>query len=186
MPIDIKIGLLIVGLASGAYMFFMLLWSVLKPEKRIWPPRNATLAIKFRVWFLTILIFASAFLLGTLDWNSFNWPSLLRWSIGLPLIVIGNLIVWRGVNKIGIAATSGEATGLVTDGLYSWSRNPQYAADIAILFGWAVLSASLWALPVLVVGLAVLLIAPFAEEPWLEETYEAQYRDYMQSVRRYI
>ena len=63
-----------------------------------------------------------------------------------------------------MAATSGEASGLKTDGLYSWSRNPQYVADILILIGWGILAASLWSLPVLAIGLAVLLVAPFAEQ----------------------
>ena len=85
-----------------------------------------------------------------------------------------------------MAATSGEATGLKTDGLYSWSRNPQYMADVIILIGWGVLTASLWALPVLSIGLAVLLVAPFAEEPWLQEKYGAPYREYKFNVRRYL
>ena len=85
-----------------------------------------------------------------------------------------------------MAATSGDATGLVTNGLYRWSRNPQYVADMAILIGWAILSASLWALPVLAIGIAVLAIAPLAEEPWLEEVYGEQYRIYKQTVRRFI
>lgn len=186
MPIDLKIVVLAVGLAAGGYMFSMLLWSYVYPQRRVWPPKKATAAIKFRVWFMTITIFAAAFVLGLLDWNHFDWPPIVRWSIGLSFILIGNLVVWRGVLKIGMAATSGEATGLVTSGLYRWSRNPQYVADMAILIGWGVLSASLWTFPVLAVGLAVLAIAPLAEESWLEEVYGEKYRNYKQSVRRFI
>ncbi len=184
--IELHILVLLVGVAAGAYMFGMLLWSIAQPQKRMWPPVEATTAVKLHVWFMTTLIFASAFVLGILDWNRFNWPAPLRWTIGLPLILIGNLIVWRGVLKIGMAATSGEATGLVRTGLYRWSRNPQYAADIAILMGWGVLSASMWVLPVLGIGIAVLAIAPLAEEPWLEEVYGEEYRNYRTSVRRFI
>lgn len=167
-------------------MLGILLWSVAHPERRIWPPENATTAIKIRVWLMTILIFIAAFVLGVLDWNSFDWPAYLKWGFGLPLIIIGNLVVWRGVHKIGMAATSGEATGLITDGLYNWSRNPQYVADIIILVGWCILVASLWAFPVLAIGLAVLLVAPLAEESWLEEIYGQTYRDYKSRVRRYL
>ena len=59
-------------------------------------------------------------------------------------------------------------------------------ADIAILIGWGVLAASLWILPVLAIGLAVLLLAPFSEEPWLEENYGDPYRVYKSKVRRYF
>ena len=186
MQIEFRTIILAVGIAAGVYMLVMLLWSIARPGQRVWPPDKATAAIKFRVWFITVSIFAAAFFLGLLDWNRFDWPASIRWGIGLPLILIGNTIVWRGVHKIGMAATSGEASGLKTDGLYSWSRNPQYVADILILIGWSVLAASLWALPVLAIGLAVLLIAPLAEEPWLEERYGEPYRFYKSKVRRYL
>ena len=186
MPIEPRLLILAVGMMAGAYMLGMLFWSIIRPERRVWPPDHPTAAIKFRVWFMTVLIFAAAFFLGVQDWNYFDWPASIRWGIGLPLIIIGNIIVWRGVLKIGMAATSGVATGLITDGLYRWPRNPQYVADIVILIGWGILAASLWTLPVLVVGLAVLLIAPLAEEPWLEEIYGRSYRDYKSKVRRYL
>ena len=186
MSIEPIILILIIGMMAGAYMLGMLLWSVVYPKRRVWPPDNATRAIKFRVWFMTVTIFAAAFFLGVMDWNSFNWPASIRWSIGLPFIIIGNVVVWRGVHKIGMAATSGEASGLKIDGLYSWSRNPQYVADIIILIGWGILAASLWTLPVLAIGLVVLLVAPFAEEPWLEASYGENYRVYRSKVRRYI
>ena len=85
-----------------------------------------------------------------------------------------------------MAATSGEATALFTNGLYRWSRNPQYVADMAILIGWGILSASIWTLPVLAIGFALLAIAPLAEEPWLEEIYGEKYRSYKKKVGRYM
>lgn len=186
MPIDLRILILAIGFAAAAYMLGMLLWSIVRPEQRIWPPQHATTGIKLRVWTITTAIFAAAFLLGLMDWNRLGWPASLRWGIGLPLVILGNIAVWWGVSKIGYAATSGEASGLKTDGLYAWSRNPQYVADIAILIGWCILAASLWALPVLTLGFAVLVIAPFAEEPWLEERYGVAYREYRSKVRRYF
>jgi len=186
MPIETYYFALTVGLLAGAYMLGMLLWSIAYPQRRVWPPEKATTGLKIRVWLMTTLIFAAAFMLGLMDWNRLDWPAFIRWGIGLPLIIIGNVIVWRGVSKIGMKATSGEATGLKTDGLYSWSRNPQYVADITILVGWVVLSASLWAMPVLILGLFVLLVAPIAEEPWLQQRYGAAYQNYKRSVRRYL
>lgn len=91
-----------------------------------------------------------------------------------------------GVRKIGFGATSGEVAELKTDGLYRYSRNPQYVADMAILTGWAMLSASGWAACIAAVGVMVLAVAPLAEEPWLEDTYGADYRTYKTKVRRYI
>lgn len=186
MAIDPKVLVLTVGLLSGCYMFAILTWSIVIPYRRLWPPKNATDSVKFRIWIITVLIFATAFGLGVMDWNRFDWPAAVRWGFGLPAVVVGNLVVWRGVHLIGMAATSGEATGLKTAGLYSISRNPQYVADVLILVGWGVLSASLWTLPILGLGTLVLLVAPFAEEPWLEQAYGDQYRRYKSKVRRYL
>ena len=130
MPVDLKIVVLAVGLAAGGYMFSMLLWSYVFPQRRVWPPKEATAAIKFRVWFMTITIFAAAFVLGLLDWNHFDWSPIVRWSIGLPIILVGNLVVWRGVLKIGMAATSGEATGLDCCCCLLWRPNPPLREDI--------------------------------------------------------
>lgn len=186
MRIELSIVVLVIGIAAAAYMLGMIVWSILRPEQRTWPPQTATAGIKLRVWTITTTIFAAAFLLGLMDWNNFDWPASLRWGIGLPFVILGNIAVWWGVNKIGYAATSGAATGLKTDGLYALSRNPQYVADITILIGWGILAASQWALPVLAMGFAVLVIAPFAEEPWLEERYGTSYREYRGKVRRYF
>lgn len=91
-----------------------------------------------------------------------------------------------GVRKIGFGATSGEVAELKTDELYGYSRNPQYVADMAILIGWAMLSASGWAAVVAGLGVIVLAVAPLAEEPWLENVYGAQYRRYKTRVRRFV
>ena len=181
---EIWIGLL--GVISSFYLLIAIFWSIFFPDKRVWPPNEATTGLKFRAWSATVTIFACAFILGVMDWNAMEWPSEIRWGLGLPLIILGNLIVWRGVQEIGLDATSGDVDQLKTSGLYSWSRNPQYVADIFILIGWGILSASNWANPILLLGVLVLLLAPFAEEPWLESTYGDDYANYKKTVRRYF
>ena len=181
---EIWIGLL--GVISSFYLLIAIVWSIFFPDKRVWPPNEATTGLKVRVWLATVTIFASAFILGVMDWNALEWRPEIRWGLGLPLIILGNLIVWRGVQEIGMDATSGDVDQLKTNGLYSWSRNPQYVADMLILIGWGVLSASSWANPILLLGVLVLLLAPFAEEPWLENTYGNEYANYKEAVRRYF
>ena len=180
-----KLSILIGGI-TGLYLIGALVWSIVYPARRIWPPKEATKGIKIRVWAATIAIFSATFLLGISDWNSLGWPAEIRWGVGLMLIILGNIVVWAGVMKIGLAATSGEVAELKTDGQYRYSRNPQYMADMAILVGWAVLSASGWAAFIAAVGVLTLALAPFAEEPWLEESYGQQFRNYENDVRRYI
>ena len=177
--------LLIAG-AAAVLLIAALGISIRHPARRLWPPKYAddwTAAIG---WLLTVIVFSGAILLGVLDWNRFGWPAVFRWPVGLGLVLIGNLIVWKGVFKLGLKAAIGAKDQLVTDGLYRYSRNPQYVADIAILVGWLILSASLWAVPVIGLGLVTLIMAPFAEEPWLEETYGEAYRRYRVRTQRFL
>ncbi len=183
---NIQVLAIALGGTAGCYLLAAFGWSIAFPARRIWPPKQATMGIKLRVWLATISIFGATFVLGLADWNSFDWPAILRWRIGLALMLLGNGVAWMGVRKIGFGATSGEVAELKTDGLYRYSRNPQYVADMAILVGWAVLSASGWAVCIAAFGVLVLAAAPLAEEPWLEETYGADYRTYRSKVRRYI
>jgi protein-S-isoprenylcysteine O-methyltransferase Ste14 len=186
MLTNLEITSLLIGGIAGSYLLGAFAWSIIFPDRRVWPPNEATSGIKIRVWLATVAIFAATVMLGVANWNSFNWPAPVRWGVGVPLILIGNLVVWMGVFKIGLGATSGEIAELKTDGLYRYSRNPQYVADMAILLGWVVLSASGWAVLVASLGIIVLAAAPFAEEPWLEEAYGENYIAYTSQTRRYL
>lgn len=183
---SIETGAVVTGGIAGLYLLGAFAWSIAFPDRRVWPPKEATTGIKIRVWMATIAIFGATFLLAVLNWNSFGWPASIRWGVGVPLILGGNVIVWMGVRKIGFGANSGEVAALKTNGLYRYSRNPQYVADMVILIGWAVLCASGWAAVVAGLGIIVLAVAPLAEEPWLEKTYIGQFREYKSRVRLYL
>ena len=70
--------------------------------------------------------------------------------------------------------------------MYRYSRNPQYMADIGIVGGWMILSAATWAMVVGLAGIAVLITAPFSEEPWLKDQYGKAFEDYSNRVRRFL
>jgi protein-S-isoprenylcysteine O-methyltransferase Ste14 len=90
------------------------------------------------------------------------------------------------VISVGANQTMGATGQIKRDCLYRFSRNPQYVCDIAILIGWALLSASVPALPSIAPGNAVFVAFPFAEESWLEEQYGAAYLQYKSKVRRFF
>jgi len=183
---SIEILATLIGLVSGGLLLAALIWSSVVPDKRIWPPHKSTRTSRIVVWLLALGVFGGALVLGITDWNRFQWPGWMRWGGGLPLIIVGNWIAWRGALSLGMEATSGAVGTLNTGGLYKYSRNPQYVADIGIFVGWAILSASLLALPVVAVGIAVLLVAPLAEEPWMRETYGESFKRYSMQTRRYL
>ena len=175
-----------VGLLPAAVILAALVWSIARPRRRLWPPHRSTALHKILLWALTMAIFASAVALGLLGWGTLALPGWLRWGLGLPLVVAGNAVVWSAIAALGLGATSGEAGGLRTRGLYRHSRNPQYAADVAILVGIGLLSASATALPVIGAGVVLFILAPFAEEPWLRETYGDAFEAYAAGTPRFL
>ncbi|MEQ9258606.1 MAG: methyltransferase [Roseovarius sp.] len=178
--------LLWAGLAVAGLTLAGLVWSALIPARRIWPPEAYGPLTPYAVWSLTGLLAGALIGLGVLGWGGMGLPQWVRYGAGGLLIVLGNLAVWAEVAAFGFRKTSGAEGGLRTDGLYRVSRHPQYVADVAMVTGWCLLAASApAALPGAGVVL-VLLAAPLAEEPWLEERHGAAYRRYKARVRRYL
>lgn len=164
----------------------MLVYSIARPSKRMWPPPAQQTWQYYFVWLLTLLSFGGLIVVGLLDWNSLGWPTIVRWPFGLALITAGNVLAWAGVRQLSMKTTSGSRGPLVTGGLYQYSRNPQYIGDIAIIGGWVILSASLWAFPLCFGGIIAFVLTPFAEETWLEELHGEEYREYCRRVGRFF
>ena len=164
----------------------MLAYSIVRPSKRIWPPPAQQTWQYYFVWLLTLLSYGGFIVVGLLDWNGLGWPVVIRWPVGLVLIIGGNVLAWSGLRQLSLMTTSGSKGPLVTDGLYRYSRNPQYIGDIAIIGGWAILSASVWAIPLCLGGMLAFVLTPFAEESWLEELHGDDYREYCRRVGRFF
>jgi protein-S-isoprenylcysteine O-methyltransferase Ste14 len=76
--------------------------------------------------------------------------------------------------------------GLVTGGIYQWTRNPQNAMLIVVYGALAVLADSLSAFVLCTAMMAVYHLMVLTEEPWLEGIYGEPYRAYCRNVPRYF
>lgn len=175
------IGFFIAGVTLAA-----LVWSVAYPAKRIWPPNTYSTWTPVVVWVPTFALFGTLIALGVIGWGQMPIPNWVRFGLGIPIIVFSNIVVWNEVRRFGIAQTGGAEGTLKTDGLYRYSRNPQYVADACMIFGWLLLSSSAAAVLLGVVGILLLLFAPFAEESWLRERFGRAFDDYCARTRRYL
>ena len=164
----------------------MLVFSIVRPSQRIWPPPAQQKWQYYVVWLMTILSFGGFITAGILDWNGLDWSVWIRWPVGLTLIIGGNILAWVGLRQLTLKTTSGHGGPLVTDGLYHYSRNPQYIGEISIIVGWAILSASAWAIPLCLGGILAFVITPFAEEPWLAKLHGDPYREFRRRVPRFF
>jgi protein-S-isoprenylcysteine O-methyltransferase Ste14 len=80
-----------------------------------------------------------------------------------------------------------EATTLVTDGFYRYTRNPMYLGMFLMLLGGAILMGSIGALlPMPIFVLVIRNHFVLAEERFLEAAFSRQYLDYQSKVRRWI
>jgi protein-S-isoprenylcysteine O-methyltransferase Ste14 len=101
---------------------------------------------------------------------------------------------WLGMASLGrflrrgtTVFPHGRPTQLITNGPYSFSRNPVYVALTAAYCGGAIMVATLWPVVLLPVPLAFMdwVIIPF-EERRLRETFGVAYEDYCRRVRRWL
>jgi protein-S-isoprenylcysteine O-methyltransferase Ste14 len=76
--------------------------------------------------------------------------------------------------------------GLITGGVYGYSRNPQYAAWFLFVFGYAMTGRSVMAYVGVALYMVVAHLTALVEEEHLERAYGAEYRRYRASTPRYF
>jgi protein-S-isoprenylcysteine O-methyltransferase Ste14 len=150
------------GLAAGATLDLLLLRTLLVPPFRLWPAPEPGSWQSLIFWGLFRGGMVATFVVALLDWNS---AALLDWSrllIGAPLFLVGFGITICGYFNLGFGNTYCGADGLVSHGLYRFSRNPQYASPIVGLAGLGI-SANSW----LVIVLAMVMSGAYVLMAWL-------------------
>ncbi|MHA2339813.1 MAG: methyltransferase family protein, partial [Candidatus Hodarchaeales archaeon] len=109
-----------------------------------------------------------------------------RFPIGLIFIVVGLIIAIWGVKTLSVHSSLGLKGTLVTQGVYKYSRNPQYLGDILLFIGIIIISNSFLTLITGFLGILWNLLTPFTEEPWLINQFKEEYDEYRKKVRRFI
>ena len=161
-------------------------WSVVRPDRRVWPPPGR------RSWqyLLTWIGWGAAFALNAcllvLDWNSWVFAGDLRFLLGIPLALLGGLLAISGIATIGWTNSTGVKDGFSPSGPYRFTRNPQYVGDSVIFLGLSIIANSqlLWITHALLT--LWFIIAPLSEEVWLKEQYGEEYERYRRKVPRFL
>ena len=153
-------------------------------EHRI-PPPAIDLAVGGLMWGL-----ARAVPSAQLWPRGAGWPV---WVVAVALALAGGLIALAGVREFARAHTTvnplapGQASALVTYGVFGYSRNPMYLGMLLVLIGWGVWlgnAAAFIGLPLFVLLLNVLQIAP--EERAMRARFGDAFARYAARVRRWI
>ena len=175
----------IAGLAAGATLNLLLLRTILAPPFRIWPAPEPGSWQSLIFWSLFRGGMMLTLAVAALDWDSVHFLDRSRF-IGVPLFLVGFGIAICGYFNLGLSNTYCGADGLVRHGLYRFSRNPQYTASIAGLFGLALAANSVMTICLAAMMAAAYVLMAFAEEGWLEQLYGKPYSDYCAQTARFL
>jgi protein-S-isoprenylcysteine O-methyltransferase Ste14 len=152
-----------------------------RPNSLPWPPIIYLAAI------------AVSLLLGVfvpLPW--FRQPlSGILFAIGWVMIaafVALNIAAFRVMRRAGTTVRPDRGTDhLVTDGPFSFTRNPFYLAGTILILGIGLVSGIGWYLVLAILGaVAVQRLAIEREEKHLQARFGKSYLDYAERVRRWI
>jgi protein-S-isoprenylcysteine O-methyltransferase Ste14 len=163
-----------------------IIWSVARPEKRIWPPPGKTSWQYILAWILFYMAFGLNTLIIVLDWNSWIFSNPLRFLPGITLVLVGSsLLIW-GIRHLGVINTSGISAGFIKTGPYRFTRNPQYLGDMILFLGLSIITNSLYLWVTHSMLILVFIITPIAEEDWLQDLYGDDYLSYLEGTSRFL
>ena len=164
----------------------VILWSVVFPGKRIWPPLQKWSWKYGVVWGLFLGSFGTDVFLMVKEQPGLLHAGAERYSLGLPLVLVGLVFLGWGAYALGVQRSLGVAGELVTTGPYRFTRNPQYLGDILLFLGLAVMANTFRVVAGLSLLVLALLLMPLAEEPWLEAMYGEAYIRYKMTTPRFL
>jgi protein-S-isoprenylcysteine O-methyltransferase Ste14 len=175
-----------VAFAALVTLNALLLLTVFSSAIKLWPTPSPTSWQHYTFWPLFRGGLGLTLLYAIL---TTHWPlegETLRFVIGLLCVVAGFGFTIYGYFDLGIENTYGADEGLVTNGLYWYSRNPQYVASILGFFGAGLANGEIRT--AILCGLAILVyvIMPYTEEPWLQQAYGDVYRAYKARTPRFL
>jgi protein-S-isoprenylcysteine O-methyltransferase Ste14 len=175
-----------IGVVVAAVLLSLLVLTLLLTPFRIWPTPGSGTWQSYVFWplfrSLNVLCFALAIADRT---NYLGLPAWLR-LVAFTLLAVSIAFFVYSFLVLGRDRSYGAQDGLVTGGIYSWTRNPQNAM-LVVVYGCLALAADSAPTYVLCAAMmAVYILMVLAEEPRLEAVYGEPYRRYCSSVPRFF
>ena len=172
------------ALASAGLLCGLLIMNLIRPKFSFWPAeekwKKATALWLFRIFCAATVCVALLDLVLTAPGH---W---LRYAIGIPVMTISYALTLWGYRLLGIENTYFGSEGLVTTGLYAYSRNPQYILSVLATAGLGVAAGSFLTLFLAAVLFLVYFLFALNEERWLVKGYGAAFLDYMRKAPRFV
>ena len=165
-------------------MIFVLI-SIYNPKWRIWPPPEKNSWQFYLWWFFISVIQLGVLLIGLLDWGDLKNFHLITIILSIPMILIGMFLAITGAKQLSIIQTMGLEGKLQAQGLYKYSRNPQYVGYFFINLSIILFMYSFYCFILGSITILLYFLLPFSEERWLQERYNGSYIEYIWSTPRF-
>jgi protein-S-isoprenylcysteine O-methyltransferase Ste14 len=182
----VEAGVVWIGVVVATALITLLLATLKHRPLRIWPTPGEKSWQSYVFWplfrGLNVICFATAWL------TSSGFLGLPTWLRVLAALVCAVSIATflHSFFKLGRDNSYGAQDGLVTAGIYQWTRNPQNAMLVVVYGALAVAADSGPAYVLCAAMMAVYTLMVLCEEPWLEEAYGEAYRSYCNEVPRFF
>jgi protein-S-isoprenylcysteine O-methyltransferase Ste14 len=174
------------GLAVAATLLGLLLLTMLVPALRIWPTPGVKSWQSYVFWPLFRGLNVLCVLMALVDRSVFlGLPVWVRAVAGLVLAVSVAVFVYS-FRVLGRDNSYGAQDGLVTRGIYRWTRNPQNAMLMVVYAALAVTADNGPTYLLCGAMIAVYFLMVLLEEPWLAGIYGDAYRRYCARVPRFF
>ncbi|MCA0869317.1 phosphatidylethanolamine N-methyltransferase family protein [Seohaeicola saemankumensis] len=172
---------------SALALAALLAANLVRPSLGMWPAAPDTAPVRHHLIFGLFRLFCGATIAFALTGIAVNgWGHWPRYALGLPLMVAAFGVTLWGYRFLGLDNTYCDRSGLVTGGIYAYSRNPQYVTSVLATIGLGVTAGS--TLTLVLAGVLFLLYFLFVlnEERWLIHGYGRAFVRYMRSTPRFI
>ncbi len=173
-------------LLSEVLILLGLAVSILVPKYRIWPPPSKNSWQYWVTWISVSIAYVGVPAVGILDWDSLGASTSFRFLLGGGVIVSSTGLFLWGIRTLGWYQSQGLEGGLVTEGPYRYTRNPQYLALILFYAAVILITNSFMALVSGSLFIIDFAIVPFSEEPWLRTRFGTVYEEYCEHVPRFL
>ncbi len=178
---------LIVAASSAMGLAALLAANLARPPLGLWPASPDTAPVRHHLIFGLFRLFCGATICFALAEIAVNgWGHWSRYALGLPLMLTAFGVTLWGYRFLGLDNTYCDRSGLVTGGMYAYSRNPQYVTSVLATIGLGVTAGS--TLTLVLAGVLFLLYFLFVlnEERWLIQGYGRAFVRYMRTTPRFI
>lgn len=163
----------------------MLLLTLLYRPFQIWPTPGAGSWQSYVWWPLFRGLNVACFAMALIERNVLHGLPLWVRAIAFGFLAVSLAVFLYSFFFLGRDNSYGAREGLVTEGIYRWTRNPQNAMLMAVYVGLAVAADSARTYGLCAAMIAVYFLMVLAEEPWLETTYGEAYQRYCRRVPRF-